>query len=90
MACGCTVLGSDTEPVREVIEDGTNGPCAILRRDRLPADAALEVSLDPVRFRLLGKEAERTIRDRYSLRILLPTLRDFYTEIAAGSASRGP
>jgi glycosyltransferase involved in cell wall biosynthesis len=90
MACGCTVLGSDTEPVREVIEDGTNG----LLRDFFDvtalAEAALEVLEDPVRFRHLGEQATRTIRDRYSLPIVLPALRAFYTEVAAGSASRGP
>ncbi len=25
LSCGCTVLASDTEPVREMIDDGRNG-----------------------------------------------------------------
>jgi glycosyltransferase involved in cell wall biosynthesis len=90
MACGCTVLGSDTEPVREVIEDGTNG----LLRDFFDvtalADAALEVLDEPARFRHLGEAAERTIRERYALGIVIPTLRSFYAEIASGSGSRTP
>jgi glycosyltransferase involved in cell wall biosynthesis len=90
MACGCTVLGSDTEPVREVIEDGTNG----LLRDFFDvtalADAALEVLDEPARFRHLGEAAERTIHERYALSIVIPTLRSFYAEIASGSGSRTP
>lgn len=90
MACGCTVLGSDTAPVREVIEDGANG----LLRDFFDVtaltDAALEVLDEPARFRHLGEAAERTIQERYSLGTVVPTLRSFYAEIASGSGSRTP
>lgn len=85
MACACVVLGSDTDPVREVIQDGVNG----LLRDFFDIDAlteaALEVLDDPSRFRHLGAAAERTIHERYSLETVLPELRAFYERIASGS-----
>lgn len=88
MACGCTILASDTQPVREVIVDGTNG---LLRGffdvDGL-ADAALQVLEDPGRYRHLGEAAERTIRDQYSLEAVLPLMRSFYEEIASGARQR--
>jgi glycosyltransferase involved in cell wall biosynthesis len=85
MACRCTVLASDTEPVRDVIADGTNG----LLRGFFDVDALTEAALDvleaPARFRHLGKAAERTILERFSLETVVPAMRSFYAEIASGS-----
>lgn len=83
MACGCTVLGSDTAPVRELIRDGQNG---LLRGffdvDGL-AEAALQVLADPAAYRqTLGRAAEQTIRERYSLEVILPEVAAFYEEVA--------
>lgn len=82
MACGCVVLASDTEPVREVIRDGENGLLRDLFDVDALADAALEVLKDPHAFRDLGIEAERTISERFSLRAVLPHLIDFFGETA--------
>ena len=87
MACGCTVLGSDTEPVREVIGNRENG----LLEDFWDADAlagrALEVLDDPARFgRTLGRAAQRTIAERWSLDVVVPALSRFYREVATGPA----
>ncbi len=39
LACGCTVLASDTEPVREMIEDGQNGLlCGFFDVEGLPPE----------------------------------------------------
>lgn len=88
MACGCTILASDTAPVREAIRDGGNGLLRNFFDTTALADAALEVLDDPGRFRYLGEAAERTIHDRYSLEVVLPTVRSFYAEIASGSRAR--
>lgn len=82
MACGCTVLASDTAPVREVIADGGNG----ILRDFFDVDglaaAALEVLKDPDAFRDLGRQAERTIAAGYSLDAVLPRMLALYEEVA--------
>ena len=57
LACGCTVLASDTAPVREMIEDGRNGLlCGFYDVDGFAA-RAVEVLRDPEAFRHLGREA---------------------------------
>ena len=47
MACGATMLCSDTAPVREVISDGENGLLCDFFDDAAFADRALEVLADP-------------------------------------------
>ncbi|MGZ5024901.1 MAG: glycosyltransferase [Chthoniobacterales bacterium] len=72
MATGCLVVASNTEPVREVIEDGANGmlvdffsPEAITRR----VSEALDSNGDLTSLR---DNARATVRHRYALRDLLP------------------
>jgi glycosyltransferase involved in cell wall biosynthesis len=84
MACGCTVLASDTAPVREVIHDGENGLLRDFFDEEALADAAVAVLKDPGAHRHLGEAAGRTIHDRYSLDVVLPRLRSFFAEVAAG------
>ena len=87
MSCGCTILASDTEPVREVIRPGENG----LLRDFFDveglAEAAVRVLEDPEAHRALGSAARQTVLDRYSLDVVMPEMLSFYREIAsAGTA----
>ncbi len=85
LACGATVMGSDTEPVREMITDGVNG----LLFDFFDIDAAVvranEVLDDPKLFRSLGTAATESIRSQYSLDVCLPKMLELYRSVAATS-----
>ena len=81
MSCGCVVVGSDTPPVREVINDRVNGlladffsPLDIARR----VEEALE---DPVLRRGLSYRARETILDRYSLERVMPRQLAYFKEV---------
>jgi glycosyltransferase involved in cell wall biosynthesis len=80
LACGATVLASDTAPVREVIEDGRNG----LLTDFFDADAMAERAggvLDrPGEFRHLGAAGVEQVRDKYSLDVCLPQMLRLYED----------
>ena len=60
LACGCTVLASDTEPVREMIDDGKNGLLCDFYDVEGFAARAVEVLRDPAAFRYLGAAARRS------------------------------
>jgi glycosyltransferase involved in cell wall biosynthesis len=84
LACGCTVLASDTPPVREFIRQGETG----LLRNFFDVDGfaatALEVLQDPSAYRHLGQAGERLIRGHYSLETIIPRMTAFYEEVAEG------
>jgi glycosyltransferase involved in cell wall biosynthesis len=67
MACGALVLGSDNDPVRELIQHGRNGLLSPFDRPDLLAAHVLEVLADPARFAPLAEEGRRTIEQRYAL-----------------------
>ena len=77
MSAGCLVIGSDTAPVREVL-DGDNGIVVpFFDVDQL-ADRVIDALAYPGRFRKIRKAARRTILERYDLtRTCLPALVDF-------------
>jgi glycosyltransferase involved in cell wall biosynthesis len=89
LACGCTVLASDTAPVREFVRDGETG----LLRNFFDADglaeAALQVLKDPEAYRPLGQAGEHLIRQQYSLEKIIPRMTAFYEEVADGRVGRG-
>ena len=62
LACGCTVLASDTAPVREVIQDGTNGLLADFFDVDGLAEKAVAVLWDPAAYRSLGERGPRWSR----------------------------
>jgi glycosyltransferase involved in cell wall biosynthesis len=82
LACGCTVLASDTAPVREFIRPGETG---LLRNffdvDGLAA-TALQVLEDPEAYRHLGQAGARLIQEQYSLQSIIPRMTAFYEEVA--------
>ncbi len=85
MACGCTVLASDTAPVREVIRDRVNGlMCDFFDVEGL-AETAIGVLKEPLAHRDLGRVAVRTIQERYSLEVTLRQLTAFFEEVAGGA-----
>lgn len=82
LACGATVLASDTDPVREVITHENNG----LLVDFFDVDgfaaAARRVLDDPHNFRELGLAGTKLIRDRYSLDVCLPQMLRLYRDVS--------
>jgi len=84
MACGCVVLASDVEPVREVIEPGVTGLVEpLFDIDRLTA-TALRVLNDPAAFRALGQGARALMEGNYSLDVAVPALKDYFERQASG------
>jgi glycosyltransferase involved in cell wall biosynthesis len=72
MAAGCLVLGSNTAPVMEAIEDGVNGLLVDFFSPTAIADRVDEVFAHPDRMAALRTAARQTICDRYDLATLLP------------------
>jgi glycosyltransferase involved in cell wall biosynthesis len=87
LACGTTVLASDTAPVREMVRDGHNGLLADFFDVEGLADLAGKVLDDPAAYRPLGRAGQEMIRERYSLEVCLPRMLDLYEE--AAHARRG-
>jgi glycosyltransferase involved in cell wall biosynthesis len=83
LACGATVLASDTAPVREVIQHGQNGLLTDFFDVERMAQAASEVLDRPEDSKDLGRRGVDLIRDQYSLEVCLPQMRQLYEEAVA-------
>lgn len=66
MSAGCLVLGSDTDPVKELIEDGRNGLLVDFYNVQQIARAIVRALETPERFAALRAAARETIVQRYS------------------------
>lgn len=67
MSCGCAVVGSDTEPVREVIEHGHNGLLVDFFSPNNLAEAIAEILNNRSLAQQLGEAARRTVIQRFNL-----------------------
>ena len=87
LACGATVLASDTAPVREVITHGTTG----LLTDFFDADAlaaaADRVLRDPGAYKPLGAAGVELVREKYSVDVCLPRMVRMYQDACGAAAS---
>ena len=72
MACGCLVVASDTEPVREVIIDGVNGFLVDFFTPTAIAERVLGVLNYPSFMTQIRANARQTILERYALKKVLP------------------
>lgn len=84
LACGATVLASDTAPVREMIESGKNGLLVNFFDVEGFAQTASKVLDDPAAFRPLGEAGAAMIREKYSLDVCLPQMLQLYEQVRAG------
>jgi glycosyltransferase involved in cell wall biosynthesis len=75
LGCGATVLGSDTGPVRELIEPGRTGLLADFFDVEGLAAAADKVLDDPLAYKPLGAAAAELVRTRYSLDVCAARIR---------------
>jgi glycosyltransferase involved in cell wall biosynthesis len=78
LACGCTVLASNTAPVKEMITDGHNGLLADFFDVEGFTRTAHRVLGEPAKFRPLGQAAVKGIRSNYSLDACLPQMVELY------------
>jgi len=84
LACGCTVLASDTAPVKEFVRQNETGLLVnFFDVDGLAA-TALQVLKDPPAYHRLGRAGEQMIRQNYGLDTIIPRMTSFYEGVAAG------
>ncbi len=83
LACGTTVLASDTPPVREMIEHGKNGLLTDFFDIEALAAAANKVLDAPGDYKHLGRAGCAMIRDRYSMDVCLPRMLHLYEDALA-------
>ena len=81
MSMGCLVLGSDTPPVREVIEHGKNGLLVDFFSPAAIAAAMGRVLAEPASFVALRQAARKTVLDKYSLNQGLDGYRRLLAEV---------
>ena len=67
MAAGCVLIGSDTPPVREVLQEGRNGLLVDFFSPQAVADRVEEVLKHPEKYRPLRQAARQTVLERYRL-----------------------
>ncbi|MDY0228153.1 MAG: glycosyltransferase [Desulfomicrobium apsheronum] len=72
LSCGCLVVASDTEPVREVATDGHNVLMTDFRSPQAIAARIIEALENRSHLRNVREEARRTVVNGYDLRKLLP------------------
>jgi glycosyltransferase involved in cell wall biosynthesis len=83
LACGATILASDTAPVREVIQHGQNGLLTDFFDVERMAQAASEVLDHPQDYKQLGRRGVDLIHNHYSLEVCLPQMRQLYEQAVA-------
>jgi glycosyltransferase involved in cell wall biosynthesis len=72
MSCGCTLVASDTAPVREAIQDGHNGLLVDFFAPKQLASRIEEALTDKAARERLGTNARVTIKTNYDIDRLLP------------------
>jgi glycosyltransferase involved in cell wall biosynthesis len=81
LACGATVLASDTDPVREMIQNGLNG----VLFDFFDADTLAELANQLLdrreEYKVLGRQGAAIIREKYSIDVCLPKMVELYESV---------
>ena len=85
MACGCAVVGSDTAPVREVIQHGINGLLVDFFSPSDLASAVAELLRDRERAEAFGVEARRTVVRSYDRDVCVQRQLALMDLVASGS-----
>jgi glycosyltransferase involved in cell wall biosynthesis len=85
LACGCTVLASDTAPVREVIEHERNGLLGDFSNVEGLTGQALRVLENPAEFRGLGQAGMALIDAKYALARTVPAMVELFGRVMGTS-----
>ncbi len=83
MAIGCAVVGSDTQPVREVITHGETGFLVDFFSPEAVAAQVSEILDHPTRMQHVRDAARQSMCDQYDLKKLLPLHMQLVRDVAA-------
>jgi glycosyltransferase involved in cell wall biosynthesis len=84
MACGAALVGSDTKPVREVVQHGLNGLLADFFSAEDVAAKITQLLDDKSRNAAMRAAARQTVVERFDLEKILPLQMQLVREVAAG------
>lgn len=87
MATGCLLIGSDTAPLQEVVQDGKNGLLVDFFSPEQLAKRVDEALDDREKMQPIREAARRTIEERYALKKLLPLHMELIGDVARGDPS---
>ena len=71
MSCGALIIGSDTQPVREVIKDGENGLLVPFHDSAELSEKVIKAVERKIDIETLKERARSTILEKYSLKTAL-------------------
>jgi glycosyltransferase involved in cell wall biosynthesis len=81
LACGATILASDTGPVREMIENGVNGVLFDFFNTDALAELASQLLDRREEYKVLGKQGAAIIREKYSVDVCLPKMVELFESV---------
>lgn len=81
LACGATVLASDTAPVREMITHEQNGLLTQFFDVDGFVDSAKKVLKAPNEYQQLAQAGVQLVQERYSLEVCVPQLLDLFNSV---------
>jgi glycosyltransferase involved in cell wall biosynthesis len=84
MACGCAMVASDTQPVREVIQHGHNGFLVDFFNPDALAEQVYEILDAKDRMQSVRDQARQDMIDKYDLSRLLPLHKKLIEQVAQG------
>jgi len=90
MAVGCVVVGSNTAPVTEVIQHGSNGLLVDFFSPQAIAERVEQVLVQPKQIAEIRANARQTVLERYALANLLPQQLQLIQAVASRSAEPSP
>ena len=86
MSAGCTIVASNTAPLKELIQSDVNGRLVDFFQSEGLASQVIALLDDPATRKRLGLAARKTIQEQYDLRqICLPRQMDWVTTLAKSS-----
>lgn len=87
MSAGALIVGSDTDPVREIITDGENGLLVPFFEPDVLATRLAEILADPDRYTPLRERARALMLERYDMNDLTQQYLNLIERVASGKAS---
>jgi len=85
MGAGALIVGSDTDPVKELVTDGENGVLVPFFEPEAIADKICHILDNKAEYEPLRKKARKTILEHYATKDLVPQYWNLIKSVANGS-----